>query len=994
MCIPPPGWQHITYPKSVFNPSQNAIIQITGRDAGIIIIDIDGEQHHNNQILINICLQYCQFYNKTRKGYHFFFKYTDAFAKSHNIKYLDDPTNSGIDILSNGKCAYYGTYSINDTIIYYDNIRNDAVIDIPTTLIKELQALITKSGKSINQQRKTPKYPNIITTIDFPEQINIDIPTLDALLTCFPIKCFAAYDDWIRMAFIIKQSNHTTAALTLFHKYSRKVPQYSQVSIETCTQHWNTIPYTPEYVFQETLFLARQYNPKKFSEIKLPWIDFDNTLYTPITFNSQYLNYNEIINYYYSNKIIAIKSPYGTGKTKFLAKLFQEEQIDKILFITPRVSLSYSTSQSFPAFQHYQNIPSGTPITSYNKLIIQLDSIYKLHTHSTHTHNNLSIGKNNEELFRKLFPALQDNALNDVSYSSSIPQYDVIALDEIESLMYHLSFKALSTNHIFNILHTLCSNAKKIIALDGDFGNRSYQFLSNFGTPSILQNTYLPPSKHFIFTNDLHSFINQLDNDLAAGKNINLICMTLKSSEFFYQKYKDTYSTIIHNSIQNDKQCLANINTHWKVRLVIFTSTIESGCDFNIQWFHNSYIVLSNMATTPRALMQMSHRIRNFSNPTVNVFTNGVPFYEFQIPYQYDEIRIRMANMLNKKSLDLTPLETILAYNETETLNKNYFITILCNLLRQKGHTYEYKRISKPKSIKMNSNLNQDIADADSITSEQDYKSIVQLIRLPITPGKDMRTCFCAIKKYLIAKLWNLQINTIDIKDVRMYYPKINKLLNYKFFIRFIAKPTNSWNNTKIAKKIKYIQDILSAFGIRHQDDFTFSIDCGISSIGRKQNYKENPLIINYDRYKAITTAFLPTIKSQDFRFVFNLGKLEDELSDRKILEIIKKIINEFGFVLHVIKKFTTIIEKGKKKTIHNNLYLIDLDEPLIDLFNRETRIYYDEIQDEELAGFIDIYNSDCDIENFDSDNEEDNTVPDFNDDVSEFSENDIELDF
>lgn len=294
----------------------------------------------------------------------------------------------------------------------------------------------------------------------------------------------------------------------------------------------------------------------------------------------------------------------------------------------------------------------------------------------------------------------------------------------------------------------------------------------------------------------------------------------------------------------------------------------------------------------------------------------------------------------------------------------------------------------------MRTDLHQDIADADPLTSEHDYNGIVQLIRLPTTPGKDMRTCFCAIKKYLISKLWNLDINTIDIKDVRMYYPKINTLLNYKFFIRFIAKPTTTWKNIKLAKKIKYIQDILSAFGIRHQDDFTFSIDCGIGSIGRKKNCKENPFLINSDRYKAITTAFLPTIKSQDFRFVFNLGKLDEELSDRKVLEIIKKVIYEFGFVLHVLQKDTTIIENGKKKTIHNNLYLIDLDEPLIDLFNRETRIYYDEIQDEELDRFIDIYNGDCDIENFDSDNEEDNDVPDFNDDVSEFSNNEIELDF
>lgn len=61
VCIPPPGWQHITFPKSIYNPSQNAIIQITGNNAGIIIIDIDGEMHPTNKMLIDICMQHCLF---------------------------------------------------------------------------------------------------------------------------------------------------------------------------------------------------------------------------------------------------------------------------------------------------------------------------------------------------------------------------------------------------------------------------------------------------------------------------------------------------------------------------------------------------------------------------------------------------------------------------------------------------------------------------------------------------------------------------------------------------------------------------------------------------------------------------------------------------------------------------------------------------------------------------------------------------------------------
>jgi len=40
-CIPPPGWQHTTYTTSNFEPSKNALIQITGINSNIIVVDID-----------------------------------------------------------------------------------------------------------------------------------------------------------------------------------------------------------------------------------------------------------------------------------------------------------------------------------------------------------------------------------------------------------------------------------------------------------------------------------------------------------------------------------------------------------------------------------------------------------------------------------------------------------------------------------------------------------------------------------------------------------------------------------------------------------------------------------------------------------------------------------------------------------------------------------------------------------------------------------------
>jgi predicted AAA+ superfamily ATPase len=186
------------------------------------------------------------------------------------------------------------------------------------------------------------------------------------------------------------------------------------------------------------LFLARKHNRKLFNTISLPFIEQHTPQYTPTTFNERYLNYDFIYPYYQQNKVLAIKSPYGTGKTQFLAKLFEQLPTDKsILFITPRVSLSYTQLKSFPHFYHYQN-KTLTEITNAKQLIIQLDSIYKLD--NTNTTNKILI--NNSKLFAKYQTPKEQPTDTHI-------KYDIIALDEIESLLYHLSFNKIN-NFISN----------------------------------------------------------------------------------------------------------------------------------------------------------------------------------------------------------------------------------------------------------------------------------------------------------------------------------------------------------------------------------------------------------------------------------------------------------------------------------------------------------------------------------------------------------------
>jgi len=236
-CIHPFGWQKNTFENSTYEPNKNALIQNTGNISNIIVVDVDGIDHPTNKLIIDICMKYCKFFNKTKKGYHFFFQYTDIFSKSQSIKYINDSTNTGsqsapglasapgLDLKSNGGCVYYGSYYIGDSIIKYENQMATDIVPIPTILIKELQQLFDKSNVNINKQRKTPKYPHTITnsTHDFPNTTVIDIDTLNKLIACFPPSYFTNYDDWIAICFLIKHTNHTEPAFQIFYKYSKSI---------------------------------------------------------------------------------------------------------------------------------------------------------------------------------------------------------------------------------------------------------------------------------------------------------------------------------------------------------------------------------------------------------------------------------------------------------------------------------------------------------------------------------------------------------------------------------------------------------------------------------------------------------------------------------------------------------------------------------------------------------------------------------------------------
>jgi hypothetical protein len=132
--------------------------------------------------------------------------------------------------------------------------------------------------------------------------------------------------------------------------------------------------------------------------------------------------------------------------------------------------------------------------------------------------------------------------------------------------------------------------------------------------------------------------------------------------------------------------------------------------------------------------------------------------------------------------------------------------------------------------------------------------------------------------------------------------------------------------------------------------------------------------------FKNHLASIKTLLENNDNRMLFELGKLEPNTTDRKLLEIVKKIIGEFGFVIETIRVFNKTLENGTWVTGCDNNYLIDLEEEMIDLFKRTTNFNIDEIIDDDDEVYMNEY--------FDGEIEDDMVMEDSD------SESDVELNF
>ena len=896
-----PKWKESTLSKTIYISNYNCVGLKTGQESGIFVLDID-DVNEWNQILKDEEREEPETATVITGsgGLHYYFKYTDDLnIIPSRAKIIGDK----IDSRGNGGCIYAPPskyYSEESKCeVSYNWKEGKSIFDykelpkVPKWIMNLMLKTIEKDNKPKETKETKETKTKDVKIIDL---VNVELEQTKIKLTNEQITELINmingqraddYSSWISVMFILKCENNNDN-LKHFIEFSKKSKSYDEEGVISKWNKYNANKKQNKLTYNTLLFYAKNDNPTKYKEFTKKYLikdiedESDIIINDNIIINQPYLLKNKTlendivsnyINEYLKNdndKILFIKSAYDTGKTTLLKTITPKYQ--KILFISYRITLSENLLGGFPDFEIYYNS------FMEDKIICQVDSLDKL----------------------------------------SINNYDLVIIDESESVLNHFSASSLKNpKDTFELFCSYLYNAKKIICLDGDLGNRTKKIISAFGNVKIITNNIKKDTNHFIFTPNEKYFNEDIDKALEAKKNIVVVCMSDTKAKQLYAEYKNNYKCILYTSSTSDKekQNLGNVEEEWKkYQLIIYTPSIESGVDFNVdKYIDNIYVVLCSNSTSQRGLNQMIKRCRKLNNKNILIYTNNLSLQDKMtlnyFYYSINEIKTFYSTLMNEKitfdlvdgvlvrnnkyNYDLYDILTL--YNKQEQLNKNNncFIPLFIKMISDKGHTYEIVEGKGKKDEKKENIIHTIIKEAEEINDEQYEELIKKQTKRLLEENEKIQ-----IKKYIYEKTFNIKFDNDE--TIKQYYGRLNIIKNcYQLF-----NDNNKFKNSKIInkekeQKINVINEIILLFKLTNIKDET--------CILKNEDLKDNIENLN---------TILKTNK-----ILLGLDKNIKIESTQGVLGSLRSILSNYGIDIEQKQKQE---KKGENKV---NYYYFSLDE-------------------------------------------------------------------
>lgn len=613
-----------------------------------------------------------------------------------------------------------------------------------------------------------------------------------------------------------------------------------------------------------------------------------------------------------------IRSRMGTGKTQVLKKLITAKFDNKrILYLSHRQTFTHNIYGSLKELSFYNYLDSKQNLEAHDRLILQIDSLPRL-----------------------------------VGYENKLYYYDLIVMDEIESLLAHLNSPTLTDKRslVCLILGELIKNAKWVLSMDADFGNRSYNFLTQIREqPKIIINQYHSIKKKFMFTNNYDLQCHQLIEDLKNKKNIAIICLSKNVLDELYEKIIGTIKSIKiirYTSMTDDEQKmeLTNVNQIWtNFQCLLYSPTIEAGVDFNKEHFNKIYCFLTGGSCSPRSFLQMIGRIRTITDNKVRCFCDKTMKFEDKNCYippvnEVEQIMINKNHIANnnkftkvdERSSQLViksdAFTSTFAYNYLENYEKQvHFLTILKELIIEKNWEYineDAGELDNANNANTADNVNENVKSASSIDStieepaidiydglqastcntskktvemdellEIPFISDIEMADLTVKQNKNLltRNDKLALRKYWLMKKFHISQDEFTMEFLLNWYGKehIFDNLQYALGNKKIDDSNDPYLN-QLRQKINYLETILKVYGFNGLND-----DAETEKDDVMETRMKNSKLLEWDNYRKLMMCFGKRL----------LQKEKNKFTVAKFTKISDSVLNEFGMGLKSTRK-------------------------------------------------------------------------------------------
>lgn len=709
------------------------------------------------------------------------------------------------------------------------------------------------------------------------DKIKITVEQAKELVDLIPSTMADTYNDWITILFCLKCENNDDY-FPVFDYFSQKSESYNYKS---CIDKWKQ--YTPKhnktYTYNSLFKFARKNNIDAYNvfvEKHKFFKEINKTQINTLEIEKEYLLEDQKLSncdvsqqvFDFMNtsvKGLIIKSAYDTGKTTLLKEI--SPAYERILFITYRITLTDNLMGGFRdlGFKTY------TEKLDAPRIICQVDSLRKL----------------------------------------PLAEFDLIIMDESESLLNHLSSTTITKKYgTYKLLKWICESSKKVIALDGDVSERTRIFIKEVTNNKVImiKNTIRKNPKKFIFHRDEEKFELMIKEDLEVDKNICIVSMSSAIAERYYQQNKDKYRSILYtaNTSDSQKRLLCDVTSIWSNhQLVIYSPSIESGVDYNIEHFDKIYIVMASGSTSQRGLFQMMNRIRKLRISEVNVYLNNIPANETSIKrhYQFNEVKGFFSN--DEDSADET-YEKIMMYNKLEELNKNSncFLPLFIQMALKKGHTYAFAE-EKMTRVKVVIPFIEKIADAENITKKQSEQlKKLQSMRQLEEDDKYKLT------KYIYTNTFNTSFDDVEI--VKKFFKRLSMIKNCR---RIMGENKKTY------------------------DEVVNSVLFEIFRVDANYLLKRNVTISREELLDSIKSV------NQIIRFnkiLLGLPKTVEIKTSNKLLSIVKELFMNYGIEI--------VVPKSKKESTYTLKMIDEVANLELKLKNEVDDVIDDFIDDDDMT--------------------------------------------